>query len=151
MTFSDSSTPQFRTPVSPGRTSTPRLAVLRASRSDFDPARSGSRGQVWIHPGQLDREIPQPLRNPVVAARCWVGIFAEAVRDPELFARVRRLIDTELVAIERRAGAELPTHGAEAVLAFVVGALVVGAFAPKKAAGFAAPSMRQLLSAFGAS
>jgi TetR/AcrR family transcriptional regulator, transcriptional repressor of bet genes len=31
-----------------------------------------------------------------VAARCWVGIFAEAVREPKLFERVRRLVDTEI-------------------------------------------------------
>src|SRR5262245_45154783 len=27
----------------------------------------------------------------VVAARCWVGVLAEAVRDPALFEQVRRL------------------------------------------------------------
>jgi hypothetical protein len=35
---------------------------------------------------------------------------------------------------------------ASAVVAFVVGALVVGAFAPRKTAGFAAPSLRRMLS-----
>jgi hypothetical protein len=33
------------------------------------------------------------------------------------------------------------------VLAFVVGSLVVGAFAPRKTAGFAAPGLRKLLEA----
>jgi hypothetical protein len=36
------------------------------------------------------------------------------------------------------------------VLAFVVGALVMGAFAPRKTAGFAAPSLHRLVAALGA-
>jgi hypothetical protein len=36
------------------------------------------------------------------------------------------------------------------VLAFIVGALVMGAFAPGKTAGFAAPSLRRLVAALGA-
>jgi hypothetical protein len=39
----------------------------------------------------------------LVAARCWVGVFAEAVRAPALFAQVRRLLDAEIQAIRRRA------------------------------------------------
>jgi TetR/AcrR family transcriptional repressor of bet genes len=82
-----------------------------------------------------------------VAARCWVGLFAEAVRDPALFERVRRLVDTEIEAIERRGAGRLATQDAGAVLAFVIGALVLGAFAPRKTAGFAAPSLRTLVEA----
>jgi hypothetical protein len=37
---------------------------------------------------------------------------------------------------------------AASVVAFVVGALVFGAFAPKKTAGFAAPGGRRLLESF---
>lgn len=83
----------------------------------------------------------------VVAARCWVGVFAEAVRQPPLFAQVRRLVDTEIEAIRRRSGGRLSEQDAGAVLAFVVGALVVGAFAPRKTAGFAAPALRKLVTA----
>jgi TetR/AcrR family transcriptional repressor of bet genes len=83
----------------------------------------------------------------VVAARCWVGVLAEAVRDPTLFAKVRRLVDLEITAVERRAGGRLDTRAAGAVLAFVVGALVVGAFAPRKTAGFAAPALHLLVEA----
>lgn len=82
-----------------------------------------------------------------VAARCWVGVFAEAVRDPGLFAQVRRLLDAEVEAIRRRGGAELSIHDGGAVLAFIVGALVFGAFAPRKTAGFAAPSLRRFVDA----
>lgn len=83
----------------------------------------------------------------VVAARCWVGLFAEAVRNPTLFRRVRRLIDTEIHALERRSEYTLSSHDAAALLSFVLGALVLGAFAPRKTAGFAAPSFRKLASA----
>lgn len=84
-------------------------------------------------------------RADTVAARCWVGLFAEAVRSPTLFMRVRRFVDRELVAIQRHSGGRLSAQEAGAVLAFVVGSLVVGAFAPRKTAGFAAPGLRRLL------
>ena len=68
-------------------------------------------------------------------------MFAEALRAPALFDQMRRLIDTEIVVIERRSGQELDAHEAGAVLAYVIGALVLGAFAPRKTAGFAAPGL----------
>lgn len=83
----------------------------------------------------------------LVAARCWVGVFAEAVREPVLFAKVRRLVDTEIAAIERRSGGTLDSRDAGAVLAFIVGSLVVGSFAPRKTEGFAAPSLHVLAAA----
>ncbi len=83
----------------------------------------------------------------VVAARCWVGVLAEAMRDPALFAQVRRLLDTEIEVIRRRSGGALDDHGSSAILAFVIGSLVFGAFAPRKTAGFAAPALRRLASA----
>lgn len=80
-----------------------------------------------------------------IAARCWVGVLAEAVRDPSLFAQVRRLVDGEIEAIRRRSSYRLSPQDAGAVLAFVMGALVLGAFAPRKTAGFAAPALETLL------
>jgi len=84
-------------------------------------------------------------RSDVTAARAWVGVFAEALGDATLFARVRRLLDAEIVQIERRAGGTLTAEDASAVVAFVIGALVFGAFAPRKTAGFAEPSLRRML------
>jgi AcrR family transcriptional regulator len=83
----------------------------------------------------------------VVAARCWVGVLAEAVRDPALFEQVRRLLDTEIQVIRRRSNGALSEQDSGAVLAFIIGALVFGAFAPRKSAGFAAPSLRKLVTA----
>jgi TetR/AcrR family transcriptional regulator, transcriptional repressor of bet genes len=82
-----------------------------------------------------------------VAARCWVGMFAEAVRSPALFAQVRRLVDVEIESIRQRSSYRLSHEGAGAVLAFVIGALVLGAFAPRKTAGFAAPALEKLIAA----
>lgn len=97
-----------------------------------------------------DAALALDERSDRTAARCWVGVFAEALRDPALFRRVRRLIDTELVAIQRRSGDRYDAQEAGAVLAFVVGSLVVGAFAPQKTAGFAAPGLRALLAGLDA-
>jgi TetR/AcrR family transcriptional repressor of bet genes len=80
-----------------------------------------------------------------VAARCWVGVLAEAVRNPVLFAQVRRLVDSEIEAVRRRSSYRLSAQDAGAVLAFVIGSLVLGAFAPQKTAGFAAPSLQLLM------
>lgn len=82
-----------------------------------------------------------------VSARCWVGVLAEAVRRPDLFEEVRRLIDTEIEAIRRRSRGTLADQDAGALLAFLVGSLVVGAFAPRRVAGFAAPAARRLAGA----
>ncbi len=86
-------------------------------------------------------------RADVTAARCWVGVLAEAMRNPVLFKQVRRLIDTEIGAIEQRSNHMLSTREASSVLAYVIGSLVVGAFAPQKTAGFAAPGLRRLIAA----
>lgn len=89
-------------------------------------------------------------RADVTAARCWVGVLAEAMRNPTLFKQVRRLIDTEIGAIEQRSDHALDAREASAVLAYVIGSLVIGAFAPQKTAGFAAPGLRRLIAALRA-
>lgn len=100
------------------------------------------------HGGSLEAYIDAALAlgdsADVTAARCWVGVLAEAVRDPALFDQVRRLLDTEIQAIRRRSGGALDDRDSGAILAFIIGALVFGAFAPRKTAGFAAPSLHAL-------
>jgi TetR/AcrR family transcriptional repressor of bet genes len=90
---------------------------------------------------KLDGEADQ------LAARCWVGLFAEAVRSPPLFTQMRRLIDSEIAVIQERSGQRFSPQEAGSVLAFVIGSLVLGAFAPRKTAGFAAPGLRRLVAA----
>jgi TetR/AcrR family transcriptional repressor of bet genes len=87
--------------------------------------------------------------SDIVAARAWVGLFAEALSDKALFQKLRRMLASEVAAIQRRSGDTLSTRDASAVLSFVVGALVFGAFAPRTAAGFAAPTLHKLLEALG--
>jgi TetR/AcrR family transcriptional repressor of bet genes len=94
-----------------------------------------------------DAALKLDARADVTAAKCWVGLFAEGVRDPALFQALRRLIDSELANIQARSGGQLSAHDAGAVLAYVIGALVLGAFAPKKTAGFAAPGLHKLIAA----
>lgn len=93
----------------------------------------------------IDGALALDDRADIRAARCWVGLFAEAARNPALFRRVRRLIDREIGTIRARSGGRLSDHQAAAVLAFVIGALVMGAFAPRKTAGFAAPALQDLV------
>jgi AcrR family transcriptional regulator len=80
-----------------------------------------------------------------MAARCWVGVLAEAVRSPALFAQVRRLVDSEIEVIRRHSSYRFSPQDAGAVLAFVIGSLVLGAFAPRKTAGFAHPALQRLI------
>lgn len=82
-------------------------------------------------------------RARIKEAKVWVALFAEAARMPVLAGRVRAFVDAELVSLRDRAG--LSEHEAAAVLAFVTGSLVLGAFAPKRVAGFAASGLRALL------
>lgn len=109
---------------------------VQAAEREEDPLRAYGDGAL-----RLDHT------SDVIAARCWVGIFSEAVRSPALFARVRRLLDTEIAAIQRRSGDALDTAEATAILAYIIGSLVTGAFAPRKAAGFAAPGLARLIEA----
>jgi TetR/AcrR family transcriptional regulator, transcriptional repressor of bet genes len=94
----------------------------------------------------IDGALKLDERADAVAARCWVGMFSEALRTPSLFARVRRLLDGEVASL--RARGQLDEQQASALLAFVIGSLVLGAFAPKKTAGFAAPAARALVQAW---
>ena len=96
----------------------------------------------------VDGALKLDERADLVAAKCWVGVFAKAVRNPTLFAHMRSLLDSEISSIERRSRGRLSPEQAGSVLAFIIGALVLGAFAPRKTAGFAAPGLRKLVAAF---
>ncbi|MGB5809854.1 MAG: TetR family transcriptional regulator [Polyangiales bacterium] len=111
-----------------------RFRVRVRDREELDPLLAYVDGAL-----RLDE------RADITAARCWVGLFAEAIRNPTLFKRMRNLIDAEITTIQARSGDRLDVHQAGTVLAFIIGALVLGAFAPKKTAGFAAPGLRRLI------
>ncbi len=73
------------------------------------------------------------------SARCWVGIFAEALREPALFEKLKRYLEREIGTLSSLSKKRLSEHESSALLAYILGALVFGAFAPRKTAGFAAP------------
>ena len=80
-----------------------------------------------------------------VAAKCWVGLFAESLRHPPLLARVRRYITSEVTTIIALSDQKLKKADASAIVSFILGALVFGAFSPETAKGFAAPKLEQLM------
>lgn len=92
-----------------------------------------------------DAALKLDEKADTVAAKCWVGLLAEAVRNPDLFKRVRRMLDSEISNIQALSGNQMNDHDASAVLAFVMGSLVFGAFAPRKTAGFAAPALKRFV------
>lgn len=98
----------------------------------------------------VDAALKLDDRADLTAAKCWVSLFAEALRDPTLFAQMRRLIDTEITSIQARSDHRFSAHDAGAILAYIIGSLVLGAFAPKKTAGFAAPGLHKLVAALRA-
>lgn len=95
----------------------------------------------------VDAAVKLDANADTLAARCWVGVLGEAVRSPALFARVRKVVDSEIAVIVRRSGDRLDERDAGAVLAFILGALTMGAFAPRKTSGFAAPALHALIGA----
>lgn len=77
-------------------------------------------------------------RSNAVAAKCWVSILAEGLRDRGLMDKIKHYLDTEIQSIQRLSLGELNVEKSSALLSFILGALVFGAFAPRKASGFAA-------------
>ena len=98
----------------------------------------------------IDATLALGERADTVAARAWVGLLAEALATPALAERVRRMLDREIERVQRRSNGSLTIADASAVVAFVLGALVFGAFAPRRTAGFAAPALRRMISALAA-
>ncbi len=124
-------------------------AVVDGLIADFrrriDDSRGDSRGdQIDGVEAYIDAALALGDRSDVTAARAWVGVLAEALGDPVIFAKVRRVLDGEIAHIERRSRGSLGVHDASAILTFIIGALVFGAFAPRKTAGFAAPALRRI-------
>jgi len=117
--------------------------LLRLLLANFRSRTSGRPMRVYA-----EAALALGESSDLVAARAWVSLFAEALSDPALFDKLRRALDAEVAAIERKS--RLSPENAAAVLAFIVGALVFGAFAPRKTHGFAAPSLQILLKALGA-
>ena len=84
-------------------------------------------------------------RSDTIRAKCWVAILAEAIREPTLLASIKRYLDKEIVEISRMSEERLDQSGSCALLAYIFGSLILGAFTPKRVAGFAAPNGKKFL------
>ena len=70
------------------------------------------------------------------SARAWVSLFAQGVANPAIARWLRSFVQKQLELIQNLEP-RFSKHDAAAVLAYVIGCLVVGAFAPSTVAGFA--------------
>ncbi|KYG66982.1 hypothetical protein AZI86_08140 [Bdellovibrio bacteriovorus] len=95
----------------------------------------------------IDAALKLDEKANTIAAKCWVGILAEGLRDKSLMDKIKHYLDTEINSIEALSSGSLNVEESSAVLSFVLGALVFGAFAPKRASGFAATMGKEFLSA----
>jgi len=101
--------------------------VARAAGGDLE---SWVDGALGLEPGD------------VVAARCWVGVMGEALREPSLLQRLQQLVGVEVRALQHRG--QLGQDDAVALMAMTVGYLVVGAFRPDLTRGQAARQASRL-------
>ena len=76
-----------------------------------------------------------PKANTIMA-QCWVGVFAEAIRNPSLFRKVKQHIANEIETIEKISDSKLDAKESTSVLAYIVGSLIIGSFQPLKTQGF---------------
>lgn len=119
------------------------LALLARLVADFR-GRTASLGDQGLD-GYLDAALALGRNADRIAARAWVGVLAHALTDATAFERVRVMLDGEIERLDRLSGRRLGIAGASATLAFVLGCLVFGAFAPRRVAGFAAPAAKRLV------
>lgn len=102
--------------------------------------------------GRLDAALALQGEPGMRAARAWVGLFAEALRNRTLLETMRRGLRSELrrvdaALIEAGLNREEAERGAAGLVAFVLGALVFGALLPRTRSGFAAPLAQRLVEA----
>lgn len=79
-------------------------------------------------------------RADIRTVKCWVGVFAEAIRDPVLFNDIRRLLKEQTEVIQKISSNKLGEKESCALFAFILGSIIYGTFAPQKTKGFALPS-----------
>jgi len=97
-----------------------------------------------------DAMLSLEKRADTQSARVWVRLFAEALKDSRLEAKLKRALDREIMRVQRLSNERLNTEQASALVAFVIGALVFGAFAPKRTRGFAATQMKVFIKSLDA-
>jgi TetR/AcrR family transcriptional repressor of bet genes len=96
----------------------------------------------------IDAALKLDDKANAIAAKCWVGILAEGLREKGLMDKIRNHLDTEIRTIESMSKGALDIEKSSALLSFILGALVFGAFAPKRTSGFAAKMGKKFLKSF---
>lgn len=74
-----------------------RLSLARKTASGID--------------AYIDAALKLDQASDLVSARCWVGIFSEALRSPELFKKVRHLLGEEVGRVKEISGGALGEGG----------------------------------------
>lgn len=92
----------------------------------------------------IEASLTLDARADVRMARCWVGILAEAQRNPHVMRKLRRISQKQFTWLVTKAG--LSDAEALALMSFVVGAVVFGTVHTPSVPGFAAPAAKRLLS-----
>ncbi len=87
-------------------------------------------------------------RANTVAAKCWVGILAEGLKDKGLMDKIKRHLNAEMKQIENLSSGKCTSQQSSSLLAYILGCLVFGAFAPTRTRGFAADMGKQFLQSY---
>lgn len=119
-----------------------RFAARRGSDANVDP-----QAQLTA---VLDAALSLEGKPDLVAARAWVGLFAEAIRSKTVAELVARRLRRELERITKTLEATGMTRphakqNAAGLLSLGLGSLVFGALLPGTARGFAAPFAHRTL------
>ena len=101
----------------------------------------GSQGRVGLE-GYLEAVLKLDEHSDRIAAKCWVALMGEALRDPDLLRQIRNHVDGEIDRIRTLTAGKLGAHESSALVAFVLGSLVLGALTTRKIDGFAEPSAK---------
>lgn len=114
------------------------LELFRTLVADFKSRLSAYKNAASVTvENYIEAALKLEGRSNIRMAKCWVGVFAEALRDKELFTHIKKHLDSEIGTLLTVSSGKLDRAGASALLSYIIGALVFGAFAPKKTAGFA--------------
>ncbi len=93
----------------------------------------------------LNTSLKLDSKSDHIAAKCWVSIFSEGLRDPTFFEKIKRYLDSEINNLVKISNDTLSSKDASSILSFIIGSLVFGAYAPKRTKGFALNSSKKLL------
>lgn len=86
------------------------------------------------------------IKSDQIAAKCWVGLFAESIRNPSLHRKICLYVSTEIDKIKNLSKSTLNSRDSAALLSFIIGSLIVGNYIPRNLKGFAATSGHKFLS-----